>query len=438
MEGMGPMLPEGAVDPAASPLARICLGGNTPSRRVEADLRSRRLAVRNTFIHIEDDEESDTAELQAFSLLSRSAKSAPTSPTCALIHPPENAHLNVTRAEDDSRADVACASPRLWPPVSPVRSNAPSTPRPTASPNPTASPSPTVSPTPSASPSPAASQSRRLAVRNTFIHVEDEDDEEHGEFSLFRRVAQSAPSSPTKAMAVQAGDEADDVASDVKVRLETWSGTPSSSSSVSLLTELVSKERRAGKDDFKAEAGKSTPRSGGTRSPFASSSPCRHSEVDMVAESTTCSTSGRSDMVDLSRLSLSSYSSASPRSPSRRNTVRSTISYVEEEEPFEDELGSSLFQSAPNDFPSLGSASHGAGWCKPCAFVLKQEGCRLNFQCAFCHLCGPGAKRRRQRQKKEMIQARTVARRLQREAALASKGSDARGKNAAPAAKGSG
>lgn len=111
---------------------------------------------------------------------------------------------------------------------------------------------------------------------------------------------------------------------------------------------------------------------------------------------------------------------------------------MEEEEPFEDELGSSLFQSAPNDFPSLGSASHGAGWCKPCAFVLKQEGCRLNFQCAFCHLCGPGAKRRRQRQKKEMIQARTVARRLQREAALASKGSDARGKNAAPAAKGSG
>eukprot|EP00933_Yihiella_yeosuensis_P062649 TRINITY_DN65627_c0_g1_i1.p1 TRINITY_DN65627_c0_g1~~TRINITY_DN65627_c0_g1_i1.p1 ORF type:complete len:304 (+),score=96.52 TRINITY_DN65627_c0_g1_i1:77-988(+) len=57
--------------------------------------------------------------------------------------------------------------------------------------------------------------------------------------------------------------------------------------------------------------------------------------------------------------------------------------------------------SAPGsaDLPSLGSAGHYIGDCKPCAF-LHTKGCENSAMCTFCHLCDAGEKKRRQKAKK--------------------------------------
>jgi len=49
------------------------------------------------------------------------------------------------------------------------------------------------------------------------------------------------------------------------------------------------------------------------------------------------------------------------------------------------------------DFPTVGSAKHGDGKCKPCAFYWKPEGCESGAECQFCHFCPPGEKQRRKR-----------------------------------------
>ncbi|CAK8994418.1 unnamed protein product [Durusdinium trenchii] len=56
------------------------------------------------------------------------------------------------------------------------------------------------------------------------------------------------------------------------------------------------------------------------------------------------------------------------------------------------------------EVPTRGSAGHGLGACKPCAFFYK-DGCQSGFECAFCHLCPPGEKIRR---KKELKQRRKL------------------------------
>lgn len=38
--------------------------------------------------------------------------------------------------------------------------------------------------------------------------------------------------------------------------------------------------------------------------------------------------------------------------------------------------------------PSVGSAGHHVGQCKPCAFVGRLGGCRSGYDCGFCHSCG--------------------------------------------------
>jgi len=55
--------------------------------------------------------------------------------------------------------------------------------------------------------------------------------------------------------------------------------------------------------------------------------------------------------------------------------------------------------------PSVGSAAHLTGRCKPCAFFYT-KGCESNFSCEFCHLCEPGEKKRR---KKDKLEARRAA-----------------------------
>eukprot|EP00439_Symbiodinium_sp_Y106_P036347 s1334_g4.t1 len=59
------------------------------------------------------------------------------------------------------------------------------------------------------------------------------------------------------------------------------------------------------------------------------------------------------------------------------------------------------------DLPSLGSASHGTGLCKPCAFH-HTKGCQCGVNCTFCHLCLPGEKKRRQKEKQAVARAKTA------------------------------
>jgi len=48
--------------------------------------------------------------------------------------------------------------------------------------------------------------------------------------------------------------------------------------------------------------------------------------------------------------------------------------------------GASMLAQAP----TAGSALHGTGTCKPCAWHWKPGGCQAGPACSFCHLCPPG------------------------------------------------
>jgi len=54
--------------------------------------------------------------------------------------------------------------------------------------------------------------------------------------------------------------------------------------------------------------------------------------------------------------------------------------------------------------PSLGSAGHFLGLCKPCDFFHRDR-CTNDAACKFCHLCGPEEGRRRRKQKQAMVKA---------------------------------
>lgn len=51
------------------------------------------------------------------------------------------------------------------------------------------------------------------------------------------------------------------------------------------------------------------------------------------------------------------------------------------------------------EMPTVGSAEHNLGRCKPCAFIFK-DGCRSGVSCKFCHLCQPGEKKKRKKERK--------------------------------------
>jgi len=52
--------------------------------------------------------------------------------------------------------------------------------------------------------------------------------------------------------------------------------------------------------------------------------------------------------------------------------------------------------------PTKGSVKHHLGNCKPCAFVFK-TGCNSGYDCEFCHLCDPGEKKRRKKERKQQM-----------------------------------
>merc|ERR1712129_366062 len=63
-------------------------------------------------------------------------------------------------------------------------------------------------------------------------------------------------------------------------------------------------------------------------------------------------------------------------------------------------LGDMLWQPelGSPELPTVGSSNHRLGTCKPCAFA-HTKGCENGTGCAFCHLCEPGAKKRRQKRR---------------------------------------
>jgi len=56
--------------------------------------------------------------------------------------------------------------------------------------------------------------------------------------------------------------------------------------------------------------------------------------------------------------------------------------------------------------PTLGSANHYRGKCKPCAFAYKEGGCTSGVNCVFCHLCDSEERRRRRKEKAGQRRAR--------------------------------
>lgn len=60
-----------------------------------------------------------------------------------------------------------------------------------------------------------------------------------------------------------------------------------------------------------------------------------------------------------------------------------------------------------DELPTVGSAGHYAFRCKPCAFLSK--GCNNGLHCPWCHLCEPGEKGRRRKQRQKLA-SRAAAR----------------------------
>merc|ERR1712048_1423231 len=57
--------------------------------------------------------------------------------------------------------------------------------------------------------------------------------------------------------------------------------------------------------------------------------------------------------------------------------------------------------------PSVGSALHGSGICKPCAFFWKSESCSNGVDCFHCHMCPKGEMRRRKKEKRDAMRKAT-------------------------------
>lgn len=71
------------------------------------------------------------------------------------------------------------------------------------------------------------------------------------------------------------------------------------------------------------------------------------------------------------------------------------------------------------ELPSIGSLLHHRGECKPCTF-FHTRGCENKEDCKFCHLCGPGEKKKRIKKMKAAQREVTLAALENAKAALAS------------------
>jgi len=61
------------------------------------------------------------------------------------------------------------------------------------------------------------------------------------------------------------------------------------------------------------------------------------------------------------------------------------------------------------ELPTVGSIGHRRGrTCRPCAFMFREPRCNKGVDCQFCHLCEPGEKKRRLKQKKAIRNMQAV------------------------------
>jgi len=90
-----------------------------------------------------------------------------------------------------------------------------------------------------------------------------------------------------------------------------------------------------------------------------------------------------------------------------------TVGYLDDGRPQDAEKIADFMQPArqqQNALVSVGSAQHELGKCKPCAFVHRPVGCTDGVNCTFCHLCEPGERKRRQKEKLQCVQQRRLRR----------------------------
>eukprot|EP00443_Scrippsiella_acuminata_P048627 CAMPEP_0115185882 /NCGR_PEP_ID=MMETSP0270-20121206/9699_1 /TAXON_ID=71861 /ORGANISM="Scrippsiella trochoidea, Strain CCMP3099" /LENGTH=619 /DNA_ID=CAMNT_0002598997 /DNA_START=110 /DNA_END=1969 /DNA_ORIENTATION=+ len=68
-----------------------------------------------------------------------------------------------------------------------------------------------------------------------------------------------------------------------------------------------------------------------------------------------------------------------------------------------DEAPASATSGGAEPAPSVGSAAHGSGQCRPCAWFYKPKGCENGAECRHCHLCPEGEIRERRKVKVTML-----------------------------------
>ena len=82
--------------------------------------------------------------------------------------------------------------------------------------------------------------------------------------------------------------------------------------------------------------------------------------------------------------------------------LEASINNVRQEPHSPTDLGGAALINRPAE-PSRGSADHGSGNCKPCAWFHHAEGCRHSYDCEFCHMCPVGEIKKRKKEKQKMI-----------------------------------
>lgn len=92
------------------------------------------------------------------------------------------------------------------------------------------------------------------------------------------------------------------------------------------------------------------------------------------------------------------FASAPPPAPTQRAPIFLESSVVPPPPPLQADCYVGLQAEVEAALPSLGSAGHAAGCCKPCVHFHK-KGCMNGTQCPFCHLCDAGEVKRRQARK---------------------------------------
>mmetsp|Transcript_29912 Transcript_29912/g.75332 ORF Transcript_29912/g.75332 Transcript_29912/m.75332 type:complete len:513 (-) Transcript_29912:203-1741(-) len=117
------------------------------------------------------------------------------------------------------------------------------------------------------------------------------------------------------------------------------------------------------------------------------------------AGSAVCSTAAPSSLQGSALIMGRGFSGSGTSSAAGSGLVPGSVEHI----PSGDASRSELVQSniGTVEIPSRGSALHPWGACKPCAFVF-QDGCANGTECEFCHLCEPGERKRRKKERRKL------------------------------------